>query len=175
MVKVSSDPLVIGRVIGDIVDDVNPTVKMSVVYGSNKHFVHNSHELVPSAVASKPRVQVHGVDMRSFFTLLMTDPDFPGPSDPYLREHLHWLVTDIPGSTDASFFGNYEMPRPLVGIHRYAFLLFKQKKRGCVTCCVPPPCRDGFSTRRFADDNGLGHPVAALYFNCQRETAARNR
>lgn len=20
----------------------------------------------------------------------MTDPDVPGPSDPYLREHLHW-------------------------------------------------------------------------------------
>lgn len=22
----------------------------------------------------------------------MTDPDVPGPSDPYLREHLHWYV-----------------------------------------------------------------------------------
>ena len=21
---------------------------------------------------------------------VMTDPDVPGPSDPYLREHLHW-------------------------------------------------------------------------------------
>lgn len=56
----------------------------------------------------------------------MTDPDVPGPSDPYMREHLHWfvshlfinfliklksyefififrIVTDIPGTTDASF------------------------------------------------------------------------
>jgi len=23
----------------------------------------------------------------------MTDPDVPGPSDPYLREHLHWYDT----------------------------------------------------------------------------------
>lgn len=22
----------------------------------------------------------------------MTDPDVPGPSDPYLREHLHWYT-----------------------------------------------------------------------------------
>lgn len=62
----------------------------------------------------------------------MTDPDVPGPSDPYLREHLHWyiyillkfqkntslhcivliyyvryrLVTDIPGTTDATFGKN---------------------------------------------------------------------
>jgi len=24
----------------------------------------------------------------------MTDPDAPSPSDPYLREHLHWFVYD---------------------------------------------------------------------------------
>lgn len=23
---------------------------------------------------------------------LMTDPDVPGPSDPYMREHLHWYT-----------------------------------------------------------------------------------
>jgi hypothetical protein len=23
---------------------------------------------------------------------VMTDPDVPGPSDPYLREHLHWYA-----------------------------------------------------------------------------------
>lgn len=25
----------------------------------------------------------------------MTDPDVPGPSDPYLREHLHWYTLNI--------------------------------------------------------------------------------
>jgi len=25
-----------------------------------------------------------------YFKQVMTDPDVPGPSDPYLREHLHW-------------------------------------------------------------------------------------
>ncbi|KAG6414760.1 hypothetical protein SASPL_122134 [Salvia splendens] len=170
----SSTPLIIGRVIGDVVDNFSATVKMSVTYNSNKH-VYNGHELFPSIVTPKPRVEVHGGDMRSFFTLIMTDPDVPGPSDPYLREHLHWIVTDIPGTTDASFgkeVVSYEMPRPNIGIHRFVFLLFKQKKRDGIKA---PICRDRFNTRKFAEDNDLGLPVAAVFFNCQRETAARRR
>ncbi|XP_019199179.1 PREDICTED: protein SELF-PRUNING-like isoform X2 [Ipomoea nil] len=97
-----SDSLVIGRVVGDVIDCFSPSVKMCVIYNPNKH-VHNGHEFFPSSVTTRPRVEVHGGDMRSFFTLIMTDPDVPGPSDPYLREHLHWIVTDIPGTTDSSF------------------------------------------------------------------------
>ncbi|CAN6439860.1 unnamed protein product [Victoria cruziana] len=93
---------------------------MSVVYNSNKQ-VCNGHEFMPSAVVFKPKVGVNGGDLRSFFTLIMTDPDVPGPSDPYLREHLHWRVTDIPGTIDVSFGKEvvaYESPRPNIGIHR---------------------------------------------------------
>ncbi|CAL9110703.1 unnamed protein product, partial [Musa textilis] len=168
------DPLVVGRVIGEVLDSFNPSVKMLVTYNSNK-LVFNGHELYPSAVTSKPRVEVQGGDMRSFFTLVMTDPDAPGPSDPYLREHLHWIVTDIPGTTDASFGGemvSYESPRPNIGIHRFVFVLFKQQRRQAVS---PPSSRDYFSTRRFAEENDLGLPVAAVFFNAQRETAARRR
>ncbi|KAL3530402.1 hypothetical protein ACH5RR_009724 [Cinchona calisaya] len=168
------DPLVIGRVIGDVVDNISPTIEMSVTYNSNKQ-VYNGHELFPSSVTIKPKVDVQGGDMRSFFTLIMTDPDVPGPSDPYLREHIHWIVTDIPGTTDSSFgkdVVSYEMPRPNIGIHRFVFLLFKQKRRQTVN---PPLSRDGFSTRKFAEENELGLPVAAVFFNCQRETAARRR
>ncbi|XP_030458675.1 CEN-like protein 2 [Syzygium oleosum] len=169
-----SDPLVVGRVIGDVIDCFATSVKMTVTYNSNKH-VFNGHELFPSAVTTKPRVEVHGGDMRSFFTLVMTDPDVPGPSDPYLREHLHWMVTDIPGTTDATFgkeVVEYEMPRPNIGIHRFVFILFKQKKRDMVR---GPSSRDRFNTRQFVEDNELGLPVAAVYFNAQRETAARRR
>ncbi|KAF8029410.1 hypothetical protein BT93_E1960 [Corymbia citriodora subsp. variegata] len=174
MAKMSSNPLVVGRVIGDVTDSFSASVKMTVTYNSNKQ-VFNGHELFPSWVTTKPKVEVHGGDMRSFFTLVMTDPDVPGPSDPYLREHLHWIVTDIPGTTDATFGKEavgYEVPRPNIGIHRFVFLLFKQKRREMVT---PPSTRDRFNTRKFADDNELGLPVAAVFFNAQRETAARRR
>ncbi|GAV82018.1 PBP domain-containing protein [Cephalotus follicularis] len=175
MAKIS-DPLVVGRVIGDVVDDFSPTVKMTVSYYNKKVF--NGHELLPSSVTQKPKVVVHGDDtsMRSFFTLVMCDPDVPGPSDPYLREHLHWIVTDIPGTTDATFgreLVNYEMPKPNIGIHRFVFLLYKQNGRQ--TVLKTPTSRDRFNTRKFADENNLGHPVAAVYFNAQRETAARRR
>ncbi|CAN0916756.1 Protein CENTRORADIALIS-like [Linum grandiflorum] len=100
MGKVVSDPLVVGRVIGDVIDSFIPSVKMTVTYTKQ---VFNGHEFFPSALSLKPKVHVLGGDLRSLFTLVMTDPDVPGPSDPYLREHLHWIVTDIPGTTDATF------------------------------------------------------------------------
>uniref|UniRef100_A0A9I9CWM2 CEN-like protein 2 n=1 Tax=Cucumis melo TaxID=3656 RepID=A0A9I9CWM2_CUCME len=155
----SSEPLVVGRVIGDVLDSFTQSMKMSVFYSNNKQ-VFNGHEFFPSAVAAKPRAEIHGGDLRSFFTLIMTDPDVPGPSDPYLREHLHWEVV------------SYETPRPNIGIHRFVFVLFKQKRRQSVN---PPSSRDHFNTRAFAVDNDLGLPVAAVYFNAQRETAARRR
>ncbi|KAM7496917.1 hypothetical protein LguiA_021331 [Lonicera macranthoides] len=172
------EPLVVGGVVGDVIDYFSPTVKMCITYNSNKQ-VYNGHELFPSLLTSRPRVQVLGGDMRSFFTLVMTDPDVPGPSDPYLREHLHWMVTDIPGTTDSSFgreIVGYEMPKPIIGIHRYVFLLFKQKKRQIVKAPTFATCsRDIFCTRKFAEENELGLPVSALYFNSQRETAPRRR
>jgi hypothetical protein len=116
----ASEPLIVGRVIGDVLDSFTPTIKMCVTFNNKQ--VCNGHELYPSSVTTKPRVEIQGSDMRSFFTLVyilelplsfsflfflyisiikvvllilfilqvMTDPDVPGPSDPYLREHLHW-------------------------------------------------------------------------------------
>lgn len=67
---------------------------------------------------------------------------------------------------------SYEIPRPNIGIHRFVFVLFKQERRQTMD---PPPSRDHFTTRAFAAENDLGLPVAAVYFNAQRETAARRR
>uniref|UniRef100_A0A803P5J0 Uncharacterized protein n=1 Tax=Cannabis sativa TaxID=3483 RepID=A0A803P5J0_CANSA len=62
------EPLVVGRVIGDVLESFSPSIKMSVSY--NKKQVCNGHELFPSVVISKPRVEIQGADMRSFFTLM---------------------------------------------------------------------------------------------------------
>ncbi|KAA8539899.1 hypothetical protein F0562_026591 [Nyssa sinensis] len=67
---------------------------------------------------------------------------------------------------------SYETPQPVIGIHRYVFILFKQRARQTVGS---PASRDHFNTRDFAEENGLGLPVAVVYFNAQRETAARRR
>lgn len=114
------DPLVVGRVIGDVVDPFVRRVPLRVAYAARE--VSNGCELRPSAIAEQPRVEVGGPDMRTFYTLVRTarntprrragiifsiiassqlltvicidqvlvDPDAPSPSDPNLREYLHW-------------------------------------------------------------------------------------
>ncbi|KAJ0986134.1 hypothetical protein J5N97_004490 [Dioscorea zingiberensis] len=86
------------------------------------------------------------------------------------------MVTDVPGTTDATFgreVVDYEVPSPNIGIHRYVFVIYKQRRR--FVEMPRQPERDCFNTRLFAEENGLGAPVAAVFFNAQRETAARRR
>ncbi|XP_074321180.1 protein VERNALIZATION 3-like [Silene latifolia] len=173
MPRVARDPLVVGRVIGDVLHPFNRTVPLRVTY--NGRDVNNGCEFRPSQVVTQPRVQVGGDDLRTCYTLVMVDPDAPSPSDPNLREYLHWLVTDIPGTTGATFGQEvvcYESPRPSVGIHRFIFVLFRQLGRQTV---YAPGWRQNFNTRDFAELYNLGLPVAAVYYNCQREVGSTAR
>uniref|UniRef100_A0A803QMV1 Uncharacterized protein n=1 Tax=Cannabis sativa TaxID=3483 RepID=A0A803QMV1_CANSA len=125
------DSLVVGRVIGDVLDPFTRSVPMRVYYGNRE--VNNGYEFKPSQLLNQPRVHIGGQDLRTFYTLLMVDPDAPNPSDPNLREYLHWQTVYAPG------------------------------------------WRQNFNTRDFAELYNLGAPVAALYFNCQRETGSGGR
>lgn len=69
MAGMSEVPLIVGRVIGDVLDSFTPTMKMIVTYGNKQ--VYNGHELYPSTVAAKPRVEIEGADMRNFYTLVI--------------------------------------------------------------------------------------------------------
>ncbi|KAF4352142.1 hypothetical protein CsatB_008273 [Cannabis sativa] len=167
------DPLVVGRVIGDVLEPFTSCVSLRVFYGSKE--VNNGSEFKPSQIVNQPRVDIGGQDLRTFYTLVMVDPDAPSPSDPNLKEYLHWLVTDIPGSTGPSFGQEvmcYESPRPTVGIHRYVFVLFRQLGRQTV---YGPGWRQNFNTKDFAELYNLGLPVAALYYNSQRESGSGGR
>lgn len=62
------EPLSVGGVIGEVVDIFNPSVKMNVTYSAKQ--VANGHELMPSIVINKPRVDIGGDDMRSAYTLV---------------------------------------------------------------------------------------------------------
>lgn len=122
------------------------------------------------------------------------DPDAPNPTEPTMREYLHWyqnnlarsfelvniyndgllnsrMVTDIPESTTVEF-GNviipYESPQPSIGIHRMIFILFRQPSRR-MTRSVTNQRRCNFNTRDFAEMYNLGLPASVVYFNCQRE------
>ncbi|KAK4795402.1 hypothetical protein SAY86_013396 [Trapa natans] len=164
------DPLVVGRVVGDVLDPFTRTISLRVSYVSRD--VANGCELKPSQVVTQPRVDIGGDDLRIFYTLIMVDPDAPSPSSPNLREYLHWLVTDIPATTGTTFGQEivcYESPRPMAGIHRFIFILFRQLGRQTV---YAPGWRQNFNTREFAELYNLGLPVASVYFNCQRESTS---
>ncbi|EXC19883.1 hypothetical protein L484_017860 [Morus notabilis] len=90
-----TDPLVVGRVIDDVLDDFTKSISLRLV--------NNGCELKPSQVLNQPRVDIGGDDLRHFYTLLMVDPEAPSPSNPSQREYLHWLVIDIPATTGVGF------------------------------------------------------------------------
>jgi hypothetical protein len=62
------DPLVVGRVVGDVLDPFVRKVQLRVTYTSRE--VTNGYEFKPSAVANQPTVEIHGTDSSSFFTLV---------------------------------------------------------------------------------------------------------
>ncbi|KAH0435257.1 hypothetical protein IEQ34_026667 [Dendrobium chrysotoxum] len=167
------ESLVVGRVIGEVVDLFVPTVTMSVNYGP-KH-INNGCDVKPSMAVNPPALCISG-NISDLYTLIMTDPDAPSPSEPRMRECIHWLVVNIPGGTDP-FKGEeivpYMPPQPPLGIHRYVFVLFQQQKR--IEGMSPFASRANFNTRLFASQLELGLPVAAVYFNCQRQPNNRRR
>ncbi|XP_051212759.1 protein FLOWERINGUS T [Lolium perenne] len=168
----SRDPLIVGGIVGDIVDYFDASARLRVLYSNRE--ITNGSELRPSQVANQPTVQITGRP-GSLYTLVMVDPDVPTPSDPSQREYLHWFVTDIPEGRDVSRGTEvvaYERPQPTAGIHRVAFVAFRQSVQQTI---YAPGWRSNFITRDLAECYNLGVPVAAAYFYCQREGTCGGR
>lgn len=68
----------------------------------------------------------------------------------------------------------YMGPAPAIGIHRHIFAAFRQE--GVMETVKGRPVERGlFNTRQFASQNQLGLPVAALFFNSQKQPAPNNK
>ncbi|KAL0353170.1 UNVERIFIED_CONTAM: protein MOTHER of FT and TFL1 [Sesamum angustifolium] len=178
MPRAAVDPLVVGGVIGDVVDMFVPAAELSLHYGI-KHLC-NGIEINPYSAAQRPRLLITSSltpSKPNYYTLVMVDPDAPSPSEPTYREWLHWLVIDIPEGSDAGEgkeVMEYMGPQPPTGIHRYVFVAFKQN--GLMEMVRRRPVERGhFNTRQFASENDLGLPAAALYFNSQKQPAGNKK
>ena len=66
----SNDPLVLGCVIGDILDPFTRSVSMRVVY-NNKQEVMNSCDLKPSQIVNQPKVYIAGEDLKNLYYTLV--------------------------------------------------------------------------------------------------------
>ncbi|XP_064991214.1 protein VERNALIZATION 3-like [Musa acuminata AAA Group] len=122
------DPLVLGQIVGDVLDPFTRSATMRIMY--NNREISNGSRLRQSAVADKPQVQIEGNDPRKLYTLVMVDPDAPSPNNPTDREYLHWLVTDIPETLDAS-----HGPTSL----RQSAWQGSDRKSSSMDGCYPPP------------------------------------
>ncbi|WZZ50229.1 hypothetical protein YC2023_050336 [Brassica napus] len=175
------DPLVLARVVGDVVDPFMRLISLRVNYGQRQ--VTNGLDLRTSQVLNKPTVEIGGDDLRNFYTLNHPSDDTWLQKEQKNKNNIlnlngcsHYrLVTDIPATTGTAF-GNelvhYENPCPTSGIHRVALMLFWQLGRQTV---YAPEWRQRFNTREFAENYNLGLPVAAVFFNCQRENGCGGR
>nr|AOM81059.1 flowering locus T-like 3 protein [Oxybasis rubra] len=168
------DSLVVGQVIGDVLDPFIRSVTLRVIYDGRE--VINASEFRPSQVANPPMIEIQGNnDPMTFYTLVMVNPDAPSPGNPIEREYLHWLVINIPATGGISLGQEivaYENPTPSLGIHRLVFAVFRHSERQTINA---PGWRPNFFTREFVEVYNLGLPVAATYFTCQREGGYRGR
>lgn len=69
---------------------------------------------------------------------------------------------------------SYEAPEPTMGIHRVVLVLFRQPT-GLPQAVNAPEWRHNFNIREFSRRYNLGSPVAAIYYNCLRETGVGGR
>jgi phosphatidylethanolamine-binding protein (PEBP) family uncharacterized protein len=142
-------------------------------------------------VARPPTVSFEPPGAGGRFTLLLVDPDAPGPKDPSLRSVLHWAVTDMGGgggasesaAADASSSGgggggrattaaggreavSYKAPSPEWGNHRFVFLLFRQPAGAASSGGAPPlpAARPGFDVAAWAAQHGLS--LVGVNFFC---------
>nr|XP_018905922.1 PREDICTED: protein D3-like [Bemisia tabaci]XP_018905923.1 PREDICTED: protein D3-like [Bemisia tabaci]XP_018905924.1 PREDICTED: protein D3-like [Bemisia tabaci] len=125
---------------------------------------------------------------KEFYTIVVSDPDFPDPKKPLRKEYLHWMVTNM----EEGFIREGNVIAPYVppskkhlatcfGLHRIVIVLYKQLK-GKINVSpdlytppndpdvddVEPFNREKFSSKCFAKEHNLA-PLAANYFTMQMD------
>ena len=154
------------------------------------------------AVHKKPSVD-YDVDSDSdFYTMALTDPDAPSRQDPRFGQYLHWLVVNIPGNDiekgqalfdyvgagppkDTGASREHSRPRfrvvltphPPAGLHRYAFLLYRQWSGAIPDIAETEGMKDNtaesaefrpkWDARKFALKYNMGEPVGLTYFKAE--------
>jgi phosphatidylethanolamine-binding protein (PEBP) family uncharacterized protein len=154
------------EVIPDVLDPFVPMHSLSVSYGggSSGESVITGTVVEKERCTAQPTISFNG-SKGHLYTIVMTDPDAPSPTQPTSREWLHWLVVNLPGDGKESIatvtaITPYAPPSPPKGTHRYVFVLLQQNAPISGTLSIPS--RKGFSVRSFAQTHSL-QPVAAVF------------
>lgn len=129
----------------------------------------------PSEIAEAPFNCSWGANSTDQYTLVLFDFDAPLRITPVLREYIHWMVGNIPGTgvmMGEEYFGYFPpKARSDTGIHRYVLLVWRQKNY--VEFKEPKrnetdeADRAYFNHTAFALKYDLGSPIALTYFECE--------
>ncbi|XP_072154766.1 OV-16 antigen-like isoform X2 [Bemisia tabaci] len=174
------------KILPDVIDTV-PLQRLFIEYG--KHRVDFGTYLSPITVEFPP-TNVEWLPTRhKFYTLILTDPDFPTPESKTREEWQHWIVGNIPpddiidgkpiggnisaGQTLTEYYGVVSFQR-FGTPHRYVFLVYEHDHKvkfdePYLKHVADDFLRGGFSSREFAKKYNLGEPLAVNYFFNTRE------
>jgi phosphatidylethanolamine-binding protein len=123
--------------------------------------------LEPPQAAELPEIVISGASPDTLYTLIVTDPDAPTPSNPIRGQILHGVITNIANGavSEGDVVTPYRGPGPPAGVHRYIFLLYEQPGEVQLPdYSAGENGRTGFNVTAYAQENGLGDPVAGAYF-----------
>jgi len=163
--------------IPDVIDTVPKSVLMVKFGGASN--VNLGNLMTIKEVSEVPTVISWNADPKKLYTLCFTDPDAPSRAEPTVREWVHWLVVNIPGTDISKGEVLIEFvpssPGENSGLHRYTFLVYEQPGCWKIQCDEPrlnrsPEHRNprrGFSIRQFALKYRLGEPFAGNFFQTQ--------
>lgn len=124
-------------IVHDVIDNAPPAI-LKVQYGGTE--ISPGVAKKPTEVKDKPTVVIEQ-NPGEYHTLLFHDPDAPSRKDPKNGEYQHWVVMNITGNDIktgdelTAYIG--AGPPKGTGLHRYAFLLFKQNKGKLDTSGLP--------------------------------------
>ncbi|XP_015791510.1 protein D2 [Tetranychus urticae] len=107
-------------------------------------------------------------ESNTLYTFMMLDPDALSPAAPTLRSYIHWMVINVErddlksGSTIHSYIA--PTPTPLLGAHRYVFMVFEQPEKFAVGSDAIVLERNNFNVAEWAERNRVFGPIAGNYF-----------
>ncbi|KAJ9628344.1 carboxypeptidase Y inhibitor [Knufia peltigerae] len=135
------DTLIANKIIGDVLDDFEPSYYIEIDYPSTHDKVVLGNDIPVDAVSERPVFNFFSMKpssvetMNSTFTLVLTDPDAKSRDKPKWSEMCHWILTNLttptpgppPGTLHAKPGEIMEYlppgPPPKTGAHRYVFVL----------------------------------------------------
>ncbi|KIW22200.1 uncharacterized protein PV07_12111 [Cladophialophora immunda] len=187
------DVLVDHEIIGDVLDDFEPSYYLDISYPNSHETVLLGNDIPVDSVSNRPVFTFHSINSpsntdggkKSTFTLVLTDPDAKSRDNPKWSEMCHWILTNLttPIPVPPAVFqvmkakpGELEEylspgPPPKTGAHRYVFVLLE----GETSTLKAPADRKHWGygkprhgVRNWAKENDLT-VVGANFFYAQNE------